>query len=126
MTITPALFGGVAWVGSGVLTGWLALTQLGYASVLPALQGYALWNGIAAVITLFFAARLFTGPSRGALSASVAWGVISVFFCGVQVAGGATNELFIGSIVLAGAAGVLSFVARNDLVTEQKDGPPAP
>jgi hypothetical protein len=46
VTTTPALFGGVAWVESGVLTGWLAPTPLGYGSVLPALQGYALWARI--------------------------------------------------------------------------------
>jgi hypothetical protein len=51
-TNTPALLAGLAWIASAALTGYFALLQLGYANLVPELGSLAVWNGIAAAVTL--------------------------------------------------------------------------
>jgi len=113
------------------LTGYLALLQLGAAQTLAALgldqgdlQTYAAWNGIAAVVTVVFGVRLLQRPTRGTLNWSIAWGILSVIGGVTQIGSGASNDVFIGSIVAAGVAGALSYAARG--VAPETKGVEAP
>jgi hypothetical protein len=126
-----ARLGGIAWIICAALTGYLALLQYGAVGTLNSfglnsgdLQTYAAWNGIAAALTVYFGVRLLQRPNRGFLGTSTAWGAISVLGGVYQVSTGATNEIFLGSIVAAGVAGVLSFAARS--VTPEEKLPPEP
>jgi hypothetical protein len=114
-----ATFAGIAWIICAALTGYLALLQFGTARNLTSLgldpgdlQTFALWNGVAAAVTVYFGVRLLQRPRRGFVNTSTAWGVLSVGGGIVQIASGATNDIFLGSIVAAGVAGVLSLAAR--------------
>jgi len=132
MSDNPAArFGGVAWILCAALTGYLALLQLGAAQTLAALgldqgdlQTYAAWNGIAAVVTVVFGVRLLQRPTRGTLNWSIAWGILSVIGGVTQIGSGASNDVFIGSIVAAGVAGALSYAARG--VAPETKGVEAP
>ena len=115
-----ASFAGIAWIICAALTGYLALLQYGTAQNLQSiglnagnLQTYAIWNGVSAVLTIYFGVRLLQRPSRGFLDASTVWGVLSVLVGVLQIGSGATNDIFLGSIAAAGVAGVLSYAARS-------------
>lgn len=111
---TLALLAGTAWIASAAFMGYLALLQLGYANLMPELGSLALWNGVTAAITLYFAARMLVRPA-GVLTGSVIWGVLTVAWNGYQIAQGATHEAYLGATVTAGVAAVLSFVARGQM-----------
>lgn len=118
-TNVPATLGGIGWIVSALLIGYLALLQLGYSGFAAQvgvsasdLQSLALWNGITAAVTVYFAVRLLMNPDRGILLTSAGWAALSVVWGVYQVANGATNDAFLGSVVAAGAAGVLSIAAR--------------
>jgi hypothetical protein len=89
------------------------------------LETYAGWNVISAALTGYFGARLLTGATRRMLDASAAWAVLSVVVGVVQIGNGATNDIFVLSILAAGAAGILSFVARN-AISQAVPPPPVP
>lgn len=110
---------GIAWIVAAALTGYLALEQL---NALQTLQRFGLatgnyeldaaWNGLAAIITVYFGAILLM-KRTGHLTASIIWAVVSVVGGVYQVANGVSDAAFLGSIVAAGAAGVLSLAART-------------
>jgi hypothetical protein len=105
---------GVAWIVSAALIGYLGLLQLGYVGTIldtGGLQGLAIWNLIAAAITLYFGARLLTKATAGNLRSSILWAVINVVWNGFEITQGATHWAFIAATVGALAAGVLSLVA---------------
>jgi hypothetical protein len=113
------------------LTGYLALLQLGAAQTLARLglnqgdlQTYAAWNGISAFVTVVFGVRLLQRPTRGTLNWSIGWAILSVIGGAIQVSSGASNDIFLGSIVAAGVAGALSYAARG-LAPETKSVEPA-
>lgn len=116
--------GGIAWIVSAMFTGYLALVQVGFASSgLGALSGLvntlsfdATFNGVTAVVTLYFGARLLMDPPRGFLRGSTVWGVLSVAWGAFQIANGATYWAFYGSIVASAAAGILSYVAYSQRI----------
>jgi hypothetical protein len=64
--------------------GYLAFLQLQYAPLAglqeSEVRGLALWNGIAAAITLFVGARLILGASASDLAGSAIWGVLNVVY----------------------------------------------
>lgn len=108
---------GVAWMGVALVGGYLAYLQWTFSPYAGAgeasLQSFALVNTAAAVVTLVFAALLLAAPSRGRLTASIVWGVLSVAGGVIQMAGGATHwTIFVGTAGAAVAA-VLAWVARN-------------
>jgi len=116
MVVTLA---GLAWIGAALLTGYLAYLQLSVGSILPG-QGYqelALWNGVSAAVTLYFGARLLTRPDRDWLKWSIYWAILNVAWGGYQASQGATTDVFMLSLVLSGAAGILSFAARDQVET---------
>ncbi len=109
-----ATFGGVLWIVAALFTGYLALLQLGYGSILGGnLQALGLWNGLAALLTAYFGVRCLTSPSRSFLNWAVFWAVLNVGLGVVQIAGGATHWAYLGSVVSAAIAGVLCFAARD-------------
>ena len=127
-----AIAGGVAWIISAALIAYLALLQLGLAGQLQSfglgdqgLTATAIWNGFAAIVTLYFGARLLRQPSREALGGSVVWAVITVVLQGYQVATGATHWAYIGSTAAALVAGVLSFAARDSVADRAVISQPA-
>jgi hypothetical protein len=104
---------GLAWIVSAALIGFLGLLQLGYVGSIidnGSLQQSAIWNLLAAAITVYFGARLLMGRS-GSLVSSMIWAAINVIWNGYQVAQGATHWAYVGATVGALVAGVLSFVA---------------
>lgn len=108
--------GGIAWIVAAVAIGYLALLQLGYAGTTldnGSFEALAIWNGIAAAITVYFGARLLMSPTRSTLHVSVIWAAISVASGAYQIANGATHELFLLSTLAAGVAGVLSLAASS-------------
>jgi hypothetical protein len=116
-TELAATLAGLAWIGVAVDSAYLAYLQWTFAPFAGgnenSLQGYAFVNAISAIVTLMFGAMLLTSPSRGRLSASIAWGVISVAGGVLQMAGGATHwTIFVGTAGAAVAA-ALAWVARN-------------
>ena len=113
-----AMFGGIAWLGSAAMIAYLGLLQLGYVgSVIDAgdLQATAIWNLVTAALTLFFAARLLTSPTRGILGTSAAWAALTAIWGAFQIANGVTHWAYIGATVAALAAGILSLVARSSM-----------
>lgn len=117
---TPALLAGLSWLIAAALSGYLAYQQWSLSQTLAALGlgdeglgGYAAWNAIGGLVTLYFAARLLTRPTRRLLDASAAWAVLSVLGGVLQLASGAGNDVFAIATIAAAAAGVLSFVARQ-------------
>jgi hypothetical protein len=105
---------GVAWIVSAAMIGYLGLFQLGYVGTIldtGDLQAIAIWNLIAAAITLYFGARLLTKATRSNLRSSIIWAVINVLWNGFEITQGATHWAFIGATVGALTAGVLSLVA---------------
>jgi hypothetical protein len=107
---------GLAWISVALVGGYLAYLQWTFSPYAGAsaasLQGFALINAVAAVVTLVFGALLLTAPTRGRLTSSIVWGVLSVFGGAVQMAGGATHwTIFVGTAGAAVAA-VLAWVAR--------------
>lgn len=115
---TLAILGGVAWLACAAAIGYLALLQFGYVgSVLDdgSLQGTAIWNGISAALTLYFGARLLTGPTRGLLGTSAAWGALTVVWQVFNISRGATHETYLVATLAAGMAAVLSLAARQQM-----------
>lgn len=115
-----ALLAGLSWLVAAALTGYLAYQQWSLSRELSALGlgdeglgAYAGWNAIAAVITLFFGARLLTTPTRRLLDASAAWAVLSVIGGVLQIASSGSNDVFALGTIAAAVAGVLSFVGRQ-------------
>jgi hypothetical protein len=115
------LAAGVSWIVCAAFTGYLALEQLNAGNTLSRFgidsgnyTASAAWNGIAAVVTIYFAARLLRRNSTN-LVASMIWAAISVVSGGYQVANGVNDAAFLFSIVAAGAAGVLSLAAWTTL-----------
>jgi len=117
-----ALGAGLAWLAAAALTGFLALQQwqayqeltaLGQAGL--GLDGAAIENGVAAVITAYFAIRCFQRPGRTFWSWSLFWAVVNVGFGVIQVVGGATYWVFFLVIIASGAAGFLSLAARREV-----------
>ncbi len=119
---TAALLGGLSWLVTAALTAYLAFQQWDLSRTLSVLGlsdeglgAYAAVNAITGLITLFFGARLLTGPSRGLLGTSIAWSILSVLGGVAQLTGGTGNDIFALGIIAAAAAGVLSYVARQAL-----------
>jgi hypothetical protein len=113
---TQATLAGVAWLLCAVFTGYLGLLQFGYVGTAlddGSLQATAVWNLIAGALTLYLGTRLFSRPTRSFLGTSTAWALLVFAWNAYQVANGATHEAYLGATVAAGAAGVLSFAARN-------------
>ena len=113
-----AMFGGIAWLVSAAMIAYLGLLQLGYVGTIidpGGLQATAIWNLVTAALTLYFAARLLTSPTRGILGTSAAWAALAVIWDGYQIANGVTHWAYIGATVAALVAGVLSLVARSSM-----------
>ena len=111
-----ARYAGIAWILSAALIGYLALIQLGYVGSIfdtGQFQELAIWNGLTALITLYFAARLLMSPTTKILFNSIAWAALTVVWGAYQISQGVTHDAYIGAIVAAAVAGVLSFVARQ-------------
>lgn len=110
---SPALMAGVAWIVAAALTGYLAYQQWSIGSFLGSsdLQTTAAWNAFACVVTLYFAAKLITAPSRKLLDRSAAWAVLSVLLGLVQIT--VAGDIFALAIIATGVAGVLSWVGRQ-------------
>jgi hypothetical protein len=109
-------FAGFAWLASAALTAFLAYQQWSFSVEFPSsdLASTAVWNGVTAAITLFFAARLIGTPSRSILDWSIVWALISVVSGVYQVATAeGVGDVFVLSVIAAATAGVLSFVARQ-------------
>jgi hypothetical protein len=118
-TSSTAQYAGVAWLITAAITGYLAFEQwtlataLGVAASGRELMAVAALNGVSALITAYFGARCLQGPRKGQLGNAAVWGLLSVSFGVYQVAQGASYGVFLLSIVAAGVAGILSFVARD-------------
>jgi len=117
-----ALGAGLAWLAAAALTAFLAfqqytayqeLTALGQSGL--GLDGSAIENGIAALITAYFAIRCFQRPGRSFWSWSLFWAVVNVGFGVIQVVAGATYWVFFLVIIVSGAAGFLSLAARREV-----------
>lgn len=144
-TSTSALLAGIAWLVSAALMGYFALQpilanpggndprllgnwviamislyfggsivlrQFGFAGIAdPTARQAAMrarWNSLLAI-------SRDIGLPTDILAASVVWGILSVAWQGYQIAEGLTHEAYVGAIVAAGAAAVLSFVARGQV-----------
>jgi hypothetical protein len=113
---SAATLGGLAWLLSALLAGYLAYQQWTFGRLVGGANQYetaAAWNVISAIVTLVFATRLLMRPTRGTLGSSVVWAALSVAWGVYQIANGVTGDVFVLSILAAAAAGVLSFVARQ-------------
>ena len=110
---------GLAWIGSAAAIGYLALLQVQYTNLgLPGsddLAGLALRNGASAVITLYFGTKLIVDPTRRLLTNSTVWAALTVGWGIYQVSQGVTAEVYLLALVLAGVAGILSFVAQGSM-----------
>lgn len=113
---TPALLAGLAWLVAAALGAYLAYQQWTVAQLLADsdLQVTAAWNALAAIVTLYFGARIIASPSRSLLNNSAAWAALSVLLGVVQATSGVA-DIFVWAIIAAAAAGVLSFVARESV-----------
>lgn len=111
---TIGLLAGLAWIGSALGIGYLAFLQLQYAGTGFAdaddVMLLAGWNGVSAAITLFFGAKLILGVDRRFLVSSIGWAVLTVGFGVYQISQGFTHEAFLFATLMAGTAGILSFV----------------
>lgn len=117
-TDLAALMAGLAWIVVALVDGYLAYLQWTFAPYAgvseSSLQGFAAVNAIVAGVTLVFGALLLVGPTRGRLTASIVWGILSVVGGVLQMAGGATHwTIFVGTAGAAVAA-VLAWVARSN------------
>jgi hypothetical protein len=110
-----AVIGGVAWIISAALTGYLALLQFGFVGTIldgGSLQTLAISNGVAAALTVYFGIRCVMNPTRGFLSTMVAWGVLDVSWGLYQISGGVTHWAYLGAVVASGVAGLVCLAAR--------------
>lgn len=124
---------GAAWVLGALLIGYLAIEQLSAAGTITSLQALdqsvgatysgvspsdlqveALWNGVVAVLTAFFAFRLLRVPSDRDLRISVTWAAINVVIGVIEVANGVSAAAFLAATVVMGAAGVASYAALQE------------
>jgi hypothetical protein len=123
---TIGLIAGLAWIGAALCFGYLAFLQLQYAPLAglqeSELRGLALWNGIAAAITLFVGARLILGGTASDLLGSAVWGALNVVYGAWQISQGVTHEVFMLGTLLSGTAGILSFVAWQRSPKEKRTG----
>lgn len=112
---------GIAWIGVGLLDGYLAYVQwslLPYAAgdLAGQLQTNALLNAGSALVTLFFAAWILSSPTRGRVFGSFVWGALSVLLVLGQLAGNPNIAWVIPvSGLLAAVAAALSFVAQRQM-----------
>lgn len=110
-----------AWIVAAITAGLLALLQVAAASSFGSLDSsnelvkLATLNGIGAVVTLYFAARLLRDTDSGTLTQSFLWGGLSTAWGVVQVANGATSIVYLILVVMYAAASVLSFLAVREL-----------
>lgn len=109
----PRLLGN--WVIAAIsfyFGGSIVLRQLGFAGIAdPTARQAAMrasWNSLLAAISSI-------GVPTDILAASVVWGILSVAWQGYQVAGGLIDAAYVGATVAAGAAAVLSLVARGQV-----------
>jgi len=134
---------GAAWVLGALLIGYLAIEQLSAAGTIARLQAFdqslgvtytgasqsdyqvsAVWNGVVAVLTAFFAFRLLRDPSDRDLRVSVTWGVINVVIGIIEVANGVSAEAFLAATVVMGAAGIASFAALQERASQRAESGP--
>ena len=62
---------------------------------------------------MLFGAVLVARPSRGLLTASVVWGVLTVAWNGWNIANGVTHWAYIGATVAALVGGLVALAARS-------------
>ncbi len=109
------MIAGIAWLIGAAAIAYLAFLQLQYGSLGFAdsadATSLALFNGIAAAITVYIGARAILSPTKQRLLGGVIWAVINVGWGAYQVSQGVTHEAFILSLVAFGVAGIVSFVA---------------
>jgi hypothetical protein len=124
---------GAAWVLGALLIGYLAIEQLSAAGTITSLQALdqsvgatysgvspsdlqveAVWNGVVAVLTAFFAFRLLRVPSDRDLRISVTWAAINVVIGVIEVANGVSAAAFLAATVVMGGAGIASYAALQE------------
>jgi hypothetical protein len=104
-----------------LLAGYLAYQQWTIGRLIGSPSEYlmaAIGNAGSAIVTAYFAARLLMKPTRGILGTSAVWATLSVAWGIYQIANGVTGKVFVLSILAAGAAGVLSLVARQSVAAK--------
>ena len=116
---TPAILAGLAWLAASAVMGYLGYQQWTVSQAMLAagegdhgLGGYAAWNAVSAIVTLYLGARWLTGPRLGFMGRSIAWSVLTVASGGLQIGSGGIDDLYVFAAVASAAAGVLSLVAR--------------
>jgi hypothetical protein len=116
----------LAWLGCALFTGWLALTQFGFAGTIfddGSLTALAGWNALVAVLISYGAIRLQRSPYRASFRQSAIWAIVIVLIQGFQVTQGATHFAYIGSTVAAAGAGVLAWLTYQALPANPSPGP---
>ena len=117
------LIAGVAWLIGAAAIAYLALLQLQYSSLGFAdstdAGSLALFNGVAAAITVYVGARAIMSPTRQRLLGGAIWGVANVGWGAYQVSQGVTHEAFIVALIAFGIAAIVSFVAWTTLSADR-------
>lgn len=119
----------LAWLGSSVCTGWLALVQFGFVGTLDdpgSLLAMAAWNALIALLVGYGAIRLSRATRPSSFRQSAVYAVALVLLQGFQVVQGATHVAYIGSTGAAAAAGVLSWLAYHAVPPDAHEALEAP
>lgn len=108
----------VAWVGSALCMGWLALIQFGFANTIfdnGSFAALAAWNLLTAVLVIYGAARLSRSTKRDSFRQSAVWAIVIVVLQGFQIVQGATHIAYILSTVAAAGGGLFAFLVYQGM-----------
>jgi len=146
-SLNARLLAGITWLTSAAVIGFLAYqqwtfgqsirgTELNVGGLADRAALVAICSAVSALVTLCFGALVIWRPTRSLLTWSAVWAAAIVTLGVLQILGllklgsGAVGDVIILATTAIGAAGLQSFVARQDMpATAQapKDsGPPPP
>jgi hypothetical protein len=123
---TMRLLAALAWIGCGLLTGYLALVQIGYAGTIiddGSLTSLAAWNAIVAVGVIYGGVKLLGATARSTFRTSAIWAAVIALVQGFQVAQGASHFAYIGSTVAAVGAGIFAWMVYQAIPPDQPSVP---
>jgi hypothetical protein len=115
----------LAWLGSALCLGWLALIQIGFAGTIldnGTFTALAAWNAVVAAIMVYGAVRLNRSTRRSSFRQSAIWAVVIIVLQGFQIAEGATHIAYVLATVAAAGAGILAWLTYGAMPAET---PPA-